>query len=954
MRPWRKGQHLRLLPQRSLHDSFFELYGRELLDTDNGRKGTNLASTSNGKTFARPKFTTNALALYFDEQYACPSQVSTETRVAALQSIRGATLPHKDLGLHNYKDLWKTALLIHNHGNDINTWQETWFCCFSLFRQGLFELSVATAERKFNSIGDTSHCLSESDFSAALRLLSIFLLGVLKCREVLHLTYGEKKLIRIASTSLEEFKRNKNFSGAECRDMVLALELLMWSLDWIFQKGFSNFPGSDAYLLKNLLDSIPKHLKRFPLCSSLGDKDFERFREVSPWALHQKIVDKETTHSSLWEIFSLARKWEKDNEDMVIFGLAQAAGVELLQNHFRSGKLSSTVLDYLGTSLRADLIAKCGKSEGAYQRAATLLSQMSGSEAYQAMRKLLFHRTAQEQREMQERYGDLLFPGSIIGSNWQEALSFLQQNLGSLNPSWRHHMSDVLRLLSDAGKCSLYYKLLSDYQMEGGEQHNLSVASSLAQVIRRSGKWWHANSVVELIANSAIPQSDVEEGFLSDACLQVMHAFRTARRWKDALSFFTSLHTVMPAQGHRWMCSVLTELPPEAPWEEALSLVQSKVEVPIRYIECLQAVHASGLLPTESRSRRHTIRSLVHHGNWRRLLEAMKIYPDDISCSVILQAARQSPHVVPHDFFNHFPDTVFINEEVAHLGFIVAQENGLIAQFLSAIHRHNSSSSDWAKVGECCILGRVPSGAERLQLSCPGAIRKMMEMVCADRFSIDYSTTSSQSTIAELCGVPLTCVKKHRKGNVVSLKSVNPASVGPELVLYADDNILLLHKPYGVDTLSLATGAARITCARFLSLPLVIPSSCTGVVFLVSPLLATKYVLVRLTIIAHLVLETPDSFTPILASSFSTQYNMRVLHVTSSDNRHVKVRFECVSPLSTIRESLDSMKRNVYAEGWAFEKISEGVTDEVGTFIINSIRVTYFKNNEEHAIEGSI
>lgn len=945
MRGYRRSLAKVFYSRSSVSNDLFELYGtdKSVLEADQAIGNSSCPSWC------------SALEAFSSEAYFNPYHISPEVRRTALQSLCSIAKEHKSIKFRRNDHLWLSALHIFQFQNPFthSLWQNRFYCAFILYRQQRFfdcfyfsrnELhDRARAELKviFNGgIGTNELCF-------CLNFFSVYFMSALRSRN--NISSNElmcfKETLRAAKALVSEGFQSKE----DLQRVIESSRLAIWSLDWAFheEKICTNAPFYPHEWASISPPSIRETVFSQVVCKNKV-KVLQNLADVSPWMLHQAITDRRRSYSDLQKCFAFARKAERANFLFTIYDLALNCGTVLLQRHLLSA--NSNVLSFLGSSLPPKLIAASGNTRAGYKEALNLLTEMCGSEVYEGLRTVFFHRPPSEQRLHQEKNGDLLAHSHPDGKTWIVALQTFQRGMHPSDDSWHLKLPHTLRLLSDAGKVRLFFQLLANYDRTKSSFSNLTVASSLAQVIRRSGTWWHAMCVLDLISTSSPPRDEQQEFFLRDACLQTLFALRSARKWEEALRFFSSLRPVMPPQGIRWMISILSDLPSCAPWREILRAFQKDCEIPETFLTTLRCVHGGEDLPSDSHGRQHAIRCLVNHGQWEKLLAMQKSAVGNITWNLIFRAAQRSSSPIPKDFFSRIPLEAFKADDALQLSFIIGHENGIVPSFLQKLNSLGfDKTSEWYQIAELFVT-RISKS--RYWVSSIGGLRRFAEIVRGEH-EIYFQTSEEDlhrgEFIHSTCGVPRSFFLERidQKKPTLLLRTPNGSHVNTELICYSDKDIILASKPYGVDTYSFGMGVLATVHPSFCyTCPMDIPSSAAGIVPLLSPHLPTKWCWVNFTVLLHvvpiLVGSSKSSHTPILACNFMALYQGKIHLVRRHDCLYpiiIELRYE--GSLSHMRESLDQMRRAMNAEGWEISQEFHENDDRGISFIINQLTVHY-------------
>lgn len=904
----------------------------------------------------------SALKSFASESYLNPHCVAPEVRNSTLHSFCSIAKIHKSINFRSNDRLWLLALQVFHYPKPSNTssWENRFYCSFVLYRQQKFShcFSFSRNELYQNYAGKLKHDflgdLMCDELCFCLNFFSVYFMSSVQSQNLI--LPNELRYFKECLTAAKDLAYQKTQNQETIKRIIECSHLSIWSLEWAFRE--NKLPSKATLSRLELTSVFPRSFKEIIFSHDASKVEIESLQamaEPSPWALHQAITDHCESSLALQYIFDFAQKAEKRNFLFTIYDLALKAGVSLLKNNFPSTTLN--LISFLGTSLPPKLIALIGNTRQGYKDALALLTQMSGPEAYNALRKVLFHRPASEQRIHQEKNGDMLAPLHPDGQTWLEALQALHHSMISSDDSWHSKLPHTLRLVSDAGKSHLFFQLLANYDCGKNSQTNAMIASALGQIIRRSGTWWHATCVLELISTSSPPQHKQEIFFLRDACLQVLFALRSARKWEEAIQFYASLSSITPPQGLRWMTSVVCDLPSSAPWEKVLKLLQKDCDIPRKFLTLLRCIHSEEALPSDSHGRQRAIRCLVNHGQWKRLLSMHEIITNEKMWKLIFSAAHRCRSKLPQTFFTKIPREAFKSQEILQLSFAIAHENGIMMNFLENLKSlENSTTQEWYELARLFVTRTT---AVSYRISSIAALRRLVEVVGGKKKNIYFESAEvdlySKSATHMLNGIPK-CFEMRRideRKTVLLLRSPSSLDVSSQLICYSDTDVILASKPYGVDSYSFAHAVILALRSRLCFTCVVdIPSSAAGIILLLSPHIPTKWCQVTFTILAHivplLVGNSCSSSTPILACHFMGLYNATVLFAGRDDHSYpMTIQLHCKASLDCVRESLDKMRQDINAEGWDISSECDENDSEGICFLIQQVKVHYVTKSLE-------
>lgn len=955
-----RGSLVRLRYSRpNSFDSLLELYGRCDAFQEVEKRRDSLKSLS----------WASALAVFSSASYLNPQNVSPEVRSNTLRSFCSVVKEHRDINTRTNDQLWTIALNVFQYPKKErrSLWEDRLYCSFVLYRQKKYfncvefsrkELCEDTRERNHHNL---SLVWTTKELCFCLNFFSVYFMSAVKCQQMLSKNDIAHfcKTLQIAKDRICHEPNSKE----EKEKIIASSQLSIWSLDWVFH---------EVPIIRNSIPSrkewavfFHESISEKIFCIEVDTLKTESLQslQVSPWMLHRAIADHSQSLYDLEKIFNVAQDKEKHNYLFTIYDLALEAGSLLLQNHLSPA--NDKLLSFLGTSLSPELIALAGNKHQSYRNAQLLLIKMAGLAAYEALRSVVFHLPASAQRLQQEESGDILTPSHPDGQTWLEALQSLQDSLILPDDSWRSKLPHTLRLVSDAGKCRLFYQLLANYDGTCNPSSSLLVASSLAQIMRRSGTWWQATCVLDLISASPLSHLDEkEEFFLRDACLQTIFSLRTGRKWKEALEFYSSLRSVVPPQGFRWMVSIATDLPSNAPWEKVLQILQQEREIPAKFLTALKCIHGGEALPSDSHGRRHVIRCLVDHGQWERLASISKSATDSTMWGFVFAAARRCRLPVSEKFFSIVSPEAFKEDKNLRLSFAIAKENGIMACFFKIIKSLQiSKTSDWYQLVELFVT-RVSQKNYRMINA--AALKFFVDVVSEKPprlfFTVEENYLSGKYFIHSFGSVLSSFHLKQLDKKTRTFVAAPPLAVNvtSQLICYYNSDVILASKPYGVDTLSFASGVLRtLECPLCFICPLSVPSNAAGLLVFVSPLLPTKWCWVTLTVLCNalpILAGNTCCSTPILACNFISLYQGTVLSVGRKEPpQPTVVQLILHASILSLSEYFEQVRRDANAEGWDIMTEPEEIHSDEISFLIKQARVEITtKSFEATIIEASL
>lgn len=897
----------------------FELYGREVAPPPTHEEQSKERKPAVSET-------SSVFDSFLTQAYAHPGRLSPDARRDALYSAYCTVQSYECLYMRSHSSLWMKALSLATSTTSLGGkfWEERYLCAFTLYRQGRF---LDCLQFRADIIDSKKESLNRSNpysLSYALKFVAVIVMTFWRCGVSM-----DEKEIKCAEKLLNAAKDCSPSSSEQPEvNLLEASEILCWALDWTYQSGCASLSLESR---ESLLLAAPQRVRPFlfvntPVTSLGGFQWRNENLSLSAWGL-SLFIQQTTSVNELHRLYEWSKRLECNARDFGIFGLAKLSGEALLRLHPHHERGEQIVL-HLGSSLHPQVLESFGNSRKGFSLSLRVLSQMSGPQAYFALKGILFHKPIDEMRRIQESHGDVLDGAAREGKTWSQALAVLEECLQN-HSAWHDRLPHTLRLVSDAGKAAIFFRLVSNYNITGGSTANLSVASSLAQVLRYSSSWWHAIEVLDLISASAPPQSETDEGFLRDACLQTLHVLRSARKWESALSFYRALEPVMPPQCHRWMCSMATALKSSAPWKRVLEILSKEKKIPEKFLVAINCIHSDETIPSDSHSRNHVLHCLVEHGKWEKILLAASQTGREREKAI--EAAWKTETPLPPTFFDSIPAGTLKNEQLMSRAFALAIENGILDNLLVSLKRGSTDlSKDWAVMTEavlkCTPLKEIKHGFSSLSAAkilagfIPPWRKNNFLRISKECFDDESQLLADLSPEDGKWKCQIQDTRKEDGLTFVSIQCCAFKKASPDLILFSNEGFIAAYKPYGVDSFSFALGISHALYSRtYYSLAMELPCDTCGVLLLFSPtIVPSKWVELRLVTILEL---EPRGGVPLMSSTFFNDYRMEVLHI-SQDGSKKRAKVKCMieSSLSCAKDLLIRLEQSINAEGWYISK----------------------------------
>ncbi|KPA80701.1 putative mitochondrial hypothetical protein [Leptomonas pyrrhocoris] len=623
---------------------FFELYGRAPEPPPAEKKeGTKPALSCSTSVDETEWATCRTMLQRFHAQlYISPRHVPIELPRDTLTSLAAVLTTSARRRSGAASTFWKDALELRAHTPALDVAAAADTATVLLFS----EKAALGYETCMGLLHDTSfrqHLETALAVEDTLRFLSVFVMcGAADTRRYVpaELLPVYEAVLHNAKHTIASTEKSKRSGPAH------AVEVLAWSLDWLY----GNTTDGATEGLQRLRPLFPPWLPFLfePYDPSAAKEAFSSsLTSLSPRWLDEmaRRAGDEGDHPSVEKVLRQAQRRESTTPLYRLFQLSALVAGTFVRC-FPHLPVSTQAVETYGTALHCDALRRFGTTKDGLDKAVGLLTSMSGAEPYFELRHVMRQQSAETAATTQETAGDVLTGNPQL--NWSTALAFTMHEAESGNPHWRRYLPETLRLLSDAGKAAPFWKLLQEYNAGDGAA-NLSVAASLAQMTQRSGKWWHAMEVLDLVAGAPPPRTATEVSLLVSACTDALRAPLHSKRWQEALEVFALVGDAVPARETAVVSQLLMSLPAGAPWESTLQLAKAKGFAVHDTEVLLRVLHDSGVSQQQlshpqqrvlasvaaQRGRWDVMRTLVEHNPgdapmWRRLLQALECCADAV------------------------------------------------------------------------------------------------------------------------------------------------------------------------------------------------------------------------------------------------------------------------------------------------------------------------------------
>nr|CCC89765.1 conserved hypothetical protein [Trypanosoma congolense IL3000] len=890
--------------------------------------------------------------------YAAPRssihQRSAEGALRALVSVLSS--PH-ERQITCYQQFWQKALAIDNY-----TFDEMDISCAALVATVLFYNGKYKHVVGYINNGKwLEGCKAAVDvkgINCALRLCTLYILS------------ASFSGIKLRTSAVEDIKRHAGnaqrvLKSRKTDETAREYKILIYALDW-YTAHCCHFELVE--FVQCSFDSLVPDAMRPYVFSADTSFSLDSLRRASPALLllmgHKCATDGNS--ELLRRLFAEVVRREKVSDGFRFFLLSARLGDLVALTPGVDSRTQLHLTNYCGASLSCAALARIGSKSHNCPAVLRVLGGMEGPAAYFAVREILFHRGVGEVLAFQREYGDV-FSGqrNLV---WEAALQAMSDSLARGDVNWRDSLENVLRLLSDAGKHTVFFELLRESH-NGDKETSLMIASALGQAIRRSSQWWRALDVLEMLALSNPPQNTTDDMFLQDACLQTLYALRDAKRWREALAFYVPLGSVAHPPTHRVFCSLVCGMPSLAPWQAALATAQQLGEVPEKFIKTLvcardpdRAMCTSGEDGGTSKcditlnTVRHMLQGFAEGGHWQHALHCVsqrREFVNDRSLWIsVLRAAQRSPlGSLSGNFFGVLPDYVWESPELLRLCLLAAEAHGLIFELSCSLEKHREQAvvaeyfvlTQFLLYGKCLHSGVTFTNKyviyrilmAPLPSAKPMAIDIMWEKGAFESCGLNRSA-GVDVFVQKYFKLHPTCVPRRpqRKGeNILTVRTIlphDPLQDSGTLVAVMGSTVVVAYKPPGTSTHTYARAIAQKAHAGVMySLAYLLSPSSSGLILLLAPVIPTKSVVLEMKVFLRLCPMGPSSL-PLLSTNFYSTYEMSVADASQSD---VFVLTEAVCRSDSdglLGGSLYRLRESVSSEGWGICGLdtTEAVADE--------------------------
>ncbi|EPY20215.1 hypothetical protein STCU_09106 [Strigomonas culicis] len=587
--------------------------------------------------------------------------------------------------------------------------------------------------------------------------------------------------------------------------LVASMQLLLWAFDW--QVVFS-IPVSDAMQqdlraltpawLTDLFQATapaaaaeegakkllaPSHVKRQALLLAQGHETLPRLLHMYEWVV---------TH-------------EERSADFRIFGLSVFLGNVLLRRRELPEKDACRIISYVGSSADVTLLLQCGVANRNMRASvANIFSQMNGPSAYTALKELWW-KTPDKFRELQESRGDIL--SGVASANWKDALEKTEYAQAVGDGSWRKQLAETIRLLSDAGKHELSLQYIWEYHTGSGTD-NLSVAASLSQTARHTGKWWLALDVLNLIASARIPQSTADAALLDEAQTHSMLMLKQYGRWREALALYASLEGEVPDRAFKTLCSLVNAIPPSAPWLQALAALQRDSRgIPAEVLRTVRLVKGVDRDASSLRASKYVWEGLSRGGDVSGLLSAkpercVKYYDMCLLKALTVDTGADDSSVLAH--LMETPSKWLEDRDFVELLFQQFRAKGWLPALHSMLRQHPSSQA--AIEYDRLTLMMLRARTKQPMLFTDIRVAKHA-LLCCHQNTLEFlfkmkqlptGVKDSRTHLSNLLGIERKWISVVSQDGVLRVKrDVAMSSVPAKTILYADHGLVVCEKPAG-------------------------------------------------------------------------------------------------------------------------------------------------------------
>ncbi|RNF22452.1 uncharacterized protein Tco025E_03124 [Trypanosoma conorhini] len=914
---------------------FFELYGRNPDAGDVGDSqplGPPLSSSTRGVALPAdtPAKWVSALNEFSAQLYAKPNETVHPSVVCkALEALEAsASLPH-DRRSRRCRDRWESALRVWKHA-DHSDHRGAALVAAVLYYSGGYDSVIHMVEERW--VAASTRSINTNDLPHVLKLMDIYVLAA---------SFGGRRVPRSMIGTMQELAENalRKMRDGKMTEVAREYKVFLWALDWYWSR-------TDDARERHFVSStfIPLTSKKMrPHMFTTEPLSLDAVRGRWPPAMLLRAGMQYATNGAkenLLALFTECKQRELSHDGFRLFQLSIRLADMISLTPLVNARALSEVVGFCGTALSLDSLKRIGSTPHCRSAVLQVLGRMEGPEAYFAARHVLFHQSAATVSAFQEVNGDIFSGNTRLV--WQAALQSMKDAIAQGDMTWRESLPTVLRLLSDAGRTSDFFQLLKEGYIEG-EGSSLMTASALGQAALRSGQWWRASDVLDMIASCDPPRARAEDLFLEDACLQTLYALRDAKRWKDALVFYTSLAPVMPKAAHGVLCSVVCGMPASSPWKEALATVQSFGKVPEKFSTTLlcarDPAQVSASKPTAPNSWRYMLQGYAEGGHWRHALECIAGRQEvtlDTWISVLRSAQRSPLGDLSRDFFERLPQSVWRHRALLRLAVLIAEGHGYLSELRNALERHKGNTLVAEYDALVCFLLRGCAPPATLAFTDEYVIHRLLMSPAPSRESICVAvawTSSAREVFQRIYRgnmkafveghykVHASCIPKKCRGTrqgAFMLRVIPPHArlTGNDTLVSVLGNAVVAYKPPGVETHSYARLLAQRIQVGVMHYPAyLLNSTSCGLILLLKSTIPTKAVHLQMTLFARVFPMTSMSL-PLLSTEFYAAYAMRVVSGPFSDGG-VVIKATCYSdPDGLLAGSFYRLKASLAGEGW--------------------------------------
>ncbi|KAG5499423.1 hypothetical protein JKF63_07986 [Porcisia hertigi] len=603
--------------------TFFELYGRAESTEVRGAIPASQPSCSTAPADEEWNRFQALLERFQTHTYIHPGQAPARLCRETLKGLERLLASSPRRRSTTVRSLWRDALALWSHlpTHDVTAAADT---ASALLLSDQAQLGCHVCSQAASHPEYSRGLCNETELSGCLRLLTVH--AMCACYS------GEGVSVRwwtLLADSLEEAKRVISGSDKSRRAPIAhAMEVLAWSLDWLHHHSDISVKKALCALKTKLPRWLPLLFEEFNVATAESSSQSLAFlppRWLLAMATH---AESDRDVATLERLLRHALTKEQRYHGYTVFQLSSRVA-DILVRCFPDHPSAGRAVTVLGTALHCSSLSAYGKTRDGFATTVGVLAWMSGVQPYVAMRTLLRHHSADTAAKTQEQHGDLLTGNPHL--NWRTALSFTMQQVEAANPHWRVYLPETLRLLSDAGKSKQFWSFLQEYNASDATA-NISVAASLSHVMQRSGRWWHAMEVLDLLASAHPPRDTIEDQLMTMACTDTLHVLLQAKRWQEALRVFLLLRDAFPPTASSLVSRLLTSMPTLAPWDTALAAASQ------RRLACdttqiiLRCVHAgaSAALLTHYHQQRLAVPIFAQHGRWDLVRTIVEQRPTEV------------------------------------------------------------------------------------------------------------------------------------------------------------------------------------------------------------------------------------------------------------------------------------------------------------------------------------